>query len=95
MNDDNYLEILKKNKEAVNEGTSHEEFMPLLQWLMNYRPATFEGDDVEYKTSADIRTELAEIVTLDLNAISTIMWRLGYEVSVALTHPAWAMIPAK
>ncbi len=95
MSNDNYLEVLHKNMDAVKNGEAKEEFMPLLQWLMNYRPASFEGDDVEYKTSADIRTELAEIVTFDLNAISTIMWRLGYEVSVALTHPAWAMIPAK
>ena len=93
MNDDNYLKVLKKNIEAVKEGESKDEWMPLLQWLMNWRPATYDGDDVEYKTTAEIQVELADIVTLELNAISTIMWRLGYEVSVALTHPAWAMIP--
>lgn len=94
MNDDNYLEVLNANVEAVKEEKAPAEYMPLLQWLQNYRPASFEGNDVEYKTSADIQTELAEIVTLELNAISTIMWRLGFEVSVELTHPAWAMIPA-
>ena len=31
-------------------------------------------------------------MNVDLNLISTTMWRLGYEVSVAATHPAWAMI---
>lgn len=93
MNDDQYLEVLHKNMEAVREGEAKEEMMPLLQWLMNYRPATGDGDDVEYKTSAEIQTTLAEMATIDLNVISTVMWRLGYEISTATIHPTWAMLP--
>lgn len=93
MNGDQYLEVLHKNMEAVREGEAKEEMMPLLQWLMNYRPATYDGDDVEYKTSAEIQTTLAEMATIDLNVISTVMWRLGYEISVATIHPTWAMLP--
>lgn len=93
MSNDRYLEVLNKNIEAVNEGEAPDELMPLLQWLMNYRPAEFDGDDVEYKTTAEIQSALAEIVSIDLNKIATVMWRLGYEVSTAVIHPAWAMIP--
>lgn len=93
MRDDNYLVVLHKNMEAVREGEAKEEMMPLLQWLMNYRPASFDGDDVEYKTTAEIQTTLADMVTIDLNLISTVMWRLGYEVSVSTVYPTWAMIP--
>lgn len=94
MNDDQYLEVLHKNMEAVREGDAKEEMMPLLQWLMNYRPATYDGDDVEYKTTAEIQATLADIVTIELNVISTVMWRMGYEVSVATVYPTWAMLPA-
>lgn len=94
MNNDNYVEVLRKNMVAVRDGEAKEEMMPLLQWLMNYRPASFDGTDVEYKTTAEIQTTLADMVTLDLNVISTVMWRLGYEVSVVTVHPTWAMIQA-
>lgn len=95
MRDDNYLVVLRNNMDAVRNGEAKEEMMPLLQWLMNYRPATFDGDDVEYKTSAEIQTTLAEMATIDLNVISTVMWRLGYEISVATIHPTWAMLPIR
>ena len=91
MGNDRYLEVLHKNIEAVRAGESPNELMPLLQWLMNYRPAEYDGDDVEYKTTAEIQTTLAEMVMLDLNEISTVMWRVGYEVSVATIHPTWSM----
>ena len=91
MSNDNYLEVLRKNMVAVRDGDSNDEMMPLLQWLLNYRPATHESDDVEYKTTAEIQATLADMVTIDLNVISTVMWRLGYEVSVATVHPTWAM----
>ena len=93
MSNDNYLEVLHANMDAVKNGEAKEEMMPLLQWLMNYRPAAYDGDDVEYKTSAEIQTTLAEMATIDLNVISTVMWRLGYEISVATIHPTWAMLP--
>lgn len=91
MRDDQYLEVLHKNMDAVKNGEAKEEMMPLLQWLMNYRPADYDGDDVEYKTSAEIQATLADMATIDLNVISTVMWRLGYQVSVATVHPTWAM----
>ena len=91
MRDDQYLEVLHKNMDAVKNGEAKEEMMPLLQWLMNYRPATCDGDDVEYKTSAEIQATLADMATIDLNVISTVMWRLGYQVSMATVHPTWAM----
>lgn len=94
MNNDNYLEVLHKNMDAVKNGEAKEEMMPLLQWLMNYRPATYDGDDVEYKTTAEIQATMADMVTIDLNLISTVMWRLGYEVSVSTVYPTWAMIQA-
>lgn len=94
MNDDKYLEVLRKNMEAVTNGEAKDEMMPLLQWLMNYRPATYDGDDVEYKTSAEIQATLADMATIDLNVISTVMWRLGYQVSVVTVHPTWAMLPS-
>lgn len=94
MRDDNYLVVLHKNMDAVKNGEAKEEMMPLLQWLENYRPASFDGDDVEYKTTAEIQAILADMVTIDLNLISTVMWRLGYEVSVLTVHPTWAMIQA-
>lgn len=95
MRDDNYLVVLHKNMDAVRDGEARDEMMPLLQWLMNYRPATLgHGDDVEYMTTAEIQTTLADMVTLDLNLISTVMWRLGYEVSMATVHPTWAMLRA-
>ena len=95
MSNDRYLEVLRENINAVRDGESPDEMMPLLQWLMNYRPASYDGDDVEYKTTAEIQAMLADMVTIDLNVISTVMWRLGYEVSVATIHPTWAMIQAK
>ena len=94
MSCDSYLVVLHKNMDAVKNGEAKDEMMPLLQWLMNYRPATYDGDDVEYKTSAEIQATLADMATIDLNVISTVMWRLGYQVSVATVHPTWAMIPA-
>lgn len=94
MNTD-YLEVLRKNMDAVRDGEAKEEMMPLLQWLMNYRPATYDDTDAEYKTTAEIQTTLADMVTLDLNVISTVMWRLGYEVSTITVHPTWAMTPTK
>ena len=93
MSNDNYLEVLHKSMDAVKNGEAKEEMMPLLQWLLNYRPATNYGDDVEYKTTAEIQSTLADMVTIDLNLISTVMWRLGYEVSVSTVYPTWAMIP--
>jgi hypothetical protein len=94
MSNDRYLDVLYQNVAAVKEGQSPDRLMPLLQWLMNYRPAECDGNDVEYKTTAEIQVTLSEMVTLDLNEISTVMWRLGYEVSVVTIHPAWAMKPA-
>lgn len=94
MSGDDYLKELRDNVAAIENGSSPEELMPLLQWLANFRPSVTDGQNVEYMTTADIQTELSDIVTLDLNAISTVMWRLGYRVSVALTHPAWAMMPS-
>ena len=94
MSIDNYLEVLQKNMDAVKNGEAKDEMMPLLQWLMNYRPATHDGDDVEYMTTAEIQSTLADMVTVDLNVISTVMWRLGYEVSMATVHPTWAMLRA-
>lgn len=94
MSCDSYLVVLHKNMDAVKNGEAKDEMMPLLQWLMNYRPADYDGDDVEYKTSAEIQATLADMATIDLNVISTVMWRLGYQVSVATVHPTWAMIPA-
>ena len=94
MSNDQYLDNLNKQIEAVREGESPEELMPLLQWLKNWRPASYDGDDVEYKTSTEIQATLADIVTIELNVISTVMWRMGYEVSVATVHPTWAMLPA-
>lgn len=94
MSNDRYLDVLQKNIEAVREGESPEELMPLLQWLMNYRPAEFDGTDVEYKTTSEIQSTLSDIVSIDRNKISTVMWRLGYEVSMAYIHPAWAMVLA-
>lgn len=91
MRDDQYLEVLHKNMDAVKNGEAKEEMMPLLQWLMNYRPASCAADDVEYKTTAEIQATLADMVTIDLNVISTVMWRLGYEVSVSTVYPTWAM----
>lgn len=92
MRDDQCLEVLHKIMDAVKNGEAKDEMMPLLQWLMNYRPATYDGDDVEYKTTAEIQATLADMVTLGLNLISTVMWRLGYEVSVLTVHPTWAML---
>ena len=91
MSCNSYLEVLHQNMEAVKGGEARDEMMPLLQWLMNYRPADYDGDDVEYKTSAEIQATLADMATIDLNVISTVMWRLGYQVSVATVHPTWAM----
>lgn len=91
MTDDQYLEVLHINMDAVKDGEAGGEMMPLLQWLMNYRPADYDGGGVEYKTSAEIQSTLADMATIDLNVISTVMWRLGYQVSVATVHPTWAM----
>lgn len=88
----NYLEILNENIEAVKAGDYAEELMPLLQWLKHWRPAQDGEAMVEYITSAEIQSTMSELMNIDLNLISTTMWRLGYEVSVAATHPAWAMI---
>lgn len=88
----NYLEILNENIEAVKAGGYAEELMPLLQWLKHWRPAQDGEAMVEYITSAEIQSTMSELMNIDLNLISTTMWRLGYEVSVAATHPAWAMI---
>ena len=92
MNKDRYLDVLNANIGAVEKGESPEELMPLLQWLRHWRPASDDDNNVDYMTTSEIRSTMSELVTLDLNLISTIMWRLGYEVSVAALHPAWAMI---
>ena len=92
MRDDQYLEVLHKNMDAVKNGEAKEELMPLLQWLKHWRPAQDGEAMVEYLTSAEIQSTMSELMNIDLNLISTTMWRLGYEVSVAATHPAWAMI---
>lgn len=93
MRDDQYMVVLQRAKaDAAEEGTYR--LLPLLQWLKNFRPATHDDDDVEYMTTADIQVALAEMVTLDLNVISSVMCQLGYEVSMATVHPTWAMLRA-
>lgn len=87
-----YLDVLNENIGAVIAGSSPSSLMPLLQWLCHWRPAVADADeDVEYMTSAEIQQVLGDMVTLELNEISVIMWRLGYQVSVATVHPTWAM----
>ncbi len=90
MSTDNYLELLNKNIEAATG--SNEELIPLLHWLRHWRPAKDDVPFVDYLTTAEIQSAMSDMVNIDLNLISTIMWRLGYEVSVAATHPAWGMI---
>lgn len=88
---DVYLDVLNENISAVAAGGSQASLMPLLQWLLHWRPAGDEDDDAEYMTSAEIQQMLGDMVSLDLNEISVIMWRLGYRVSVATVHPTWAL----
>lgn len=91
MRDDQYMVVLQRTKaDAAEEGAYR--LLPLLQWLMNFRPATHDGDDVEYMTTAEIQVALAEMVSLDLNEISSVMCQLGYQVSLALTHPSWPLL---
>lgn len=71
MSNDKYLE---KIEELRLEGD--EKMSPLLDYLEQYRP----GDPRGLIDSESIRCTLDGVVDLELNAITTVMVKLGYKV---------------
>ena len=70
----NEKEYLQKIAELRQEG--EETLSPLLDYLEQYRP----GDARGLIDSESIRCTLDGVVDLELNAITTVMVKLGYKV---------------
>lgn len=65
----------------------------LIEYLQTYLPAEKKDDDKILKTSQDIADDLAEMVELTLNQVTTIMLDIGYHSMVDEDgRPKWMMM---
>lgn len=77
---------------AKDENISPEEVV-LLEYLQTYLPADKKDEGKILKTSQDIADDLAEMVELSLNQITSIMLDIGYHSMIDRDgRPKWMMM---
>lgn len=65
----------------------------LIEYLQTYLPADKKDEDRILKTSQDIADDLAEMVELSLNQITSIMLDIGYHSMIdGDGRPKWMMM---
>lgn len=75
-----------------NENIDPEEAL-LIEYLQTYLPADKKEDGKILKTSQDIADDLAEMVELSLNQITSIMLDIGYHSMIdGDGRPKWMMM---
>ena len=80
---------MKKNNQ---ERVSVEEAV-LLQYLMSFLPADGNEDNIILKSTQAIQDDLADMVEISLNQISSVMRDTGYKVKVDEDLlPKWMML---
>jgi hypothetical protein len=80
---------MKKNNQ---ERVSVEEDV-LLQYLMSFLPADGNEDNIILKSTQAIQDDLADMVEISLNQISSVMRDTGYKVKVDEDLlPKWMML---
>ena len=80
---------MKKNNQ---ERVSVEEDV-LLQYLMSFLPADGNEDNIILKSTQAIQDDLADMVEISLNQISSVMCDTGYKVKVDEDLlPKWMML---
>ena len=93
MSNREYLENLETFIHEPEKHDFNDDIIPVAMWLRNYMP----GDDdmsVYNKSSAAIRSLMADIVDVKLNDITRLMILNGYSLGGAnQAFPEWLMQP--
>ena len=93
MNKQDYLDNLEKYIHEPEAEAFGDDIIPVAMWLRNYMP----GDNdmsVCNKSSAAIRSLMADIVDVKLNDITRLMILNGYSLGGAnQAFPEWLMQP--
>lgn len=80
---------MKKNKDKQ---VSIEEDI-LIQYLMSFLPADGNEENIMLKSTQNIQDDLADMVEISLNQISSVMRDTGYQVKVDEDLlPKWMML---
>lgn len=80
---------MKKNKDKQ---VSIEEDI-LIQYLMSFLPADGNEENIILKSTQNIQDDLADMVEISLNQISSVMRDTGYQVKVDEDLlPKWMML---
>lgn len=80
---------MKKNKD--NQVSIEEDI--LIQYLMSFLPADGNEENVMLKSTQNIQDDLADMVEISLNQISSVMRDTGYKVKVDEDLlPKWMML---
>lgn len=80
---------MKKNKD--NQVSIEEDI--LIQYLMSFLPADGNEENIILKSTQNIQDDLADMVEISLNQISSVMRDTGYKVKVDEDLlPKWMML---
>ncbi|MBV3619411.1 hypothetical protein [Bacteroides xylanisolvens] len=80
---------MKKNKD--NQVSIEEDI--LIQYLMSFLPADGNEENIMLKSTQNIQDDLADMVEISLNQISSVMRDTGYKVKVDEDLlPKWMML---
>lgn len=80
---------MKKNKD--NQVSIEEDI--LIQYLMSFLPADGNEENIMLKSTQNIQDDLADMVEISLNQISSVMRDKGYKVKVDEDLlPKWMML---
>lgn len=80
---------MKKNKD--NQVSIEEDI--LIQYLMSFLPADGNEENIMLKSTQNIQDDLADMVEISLNQISSVMRDTGYQVKVDEDLlPKWMML---
>lgn len=80
---------MKKNKD--NQVSIEEDI--LIQYLMSFLPAEGNEENIMLKSTQNIQDDLADMVEISLNQISSVMRDTGYKVKVDEDLlPKWMML---
>lgn len=80
---------MKKNKD--NKVSIEEDI--LIQYLMSFLPADGNEENIMLKSTQNIQDDLADMVEISLNQISSVMRDTGYKVKVDEDLlPKWMML---
>lgn len=80
---------MRKNKD--NQVSIEEDI--LIQYLMSFLPADGNEENIMLKSTQNIQDDLADMVEISLNQISSVMRDTGYKVKVDEDLlPKWMML---